>query len=118
MPIDFPNSPSASDTFSAAGKTWVYDGTTWNLRVGNAGAGSITTTELADGSVTTAKIAANAVVEADIANDAVTTNKIATVTGAKLASNAVVSHLGYTPANAATAASTGKSIAMAIVFGG
>lgn len=110
MPIDFPNSPSVSATFSAAGKTWVYDGTTWNLRTGAVGGGSITTAELADNSVTTAKIAANAVVEADILNGA--------VTGAKLASNAVVSHLGYTPANAATAATTGKSIAMAIVFGG
>jgi len=110
MPIDFPNSPSANDVYSAAGKTWVYDGSTWNLRFGAVGSGSITTTELADNSVTTAKIAANAVVEADILNGA--------VTGAKLGSGAVVAHLGYTPANAATVATTGKSIAMAIVFGG
>lgn len=47
-----------------------------------------------DGSVTTAKIADNA------------------VTNAKLASGAAAANLGFTPA------STGKAIAMAIVFSG
>lgn len=29
--IDFPNSPVANDTFSASGKKWLYNGTTWVL---------------------------------------------------------------------------------------
>ena len=27
MAIDFPNSPTTNNTFSAAGKTWIYNGT-------------------------------------------------------------------------------------------
>lgn len=30
--IDFPNSPVLNDEFSANGKTWIYNGTTWDLR--------------------------------------------------------------------------------------
>lgn len=29
--IDFPNSPSVNDTFSAAGQTWIWTGTAWDL---------------------------------------------------------------------------------------
>ena len=43
MAINFPTSPSIDDTHSASGKTWKYDGTSWNLviastSVGDAGA--------------------------------------------------------------------------------
>jgi len=33
MPIDFPNTPADGDSYSAGGKTWVYNGTsaTWVL---------------------------------------------------------------------------------------
>jgi len=30
--IDFPNAPASGDVFAAAGKTWVYNGTSWTLR--------------------------------------------------------------------------------------
>lgn len=50
------------------------------------------------------QLAENVVETADIQN--------AAVTSPKLASGAAVSNIGYTPA------STGKAIAMAIVFGG
>ena len=29
--IDFPNSPALNDTFSNAGKNWVYNGYAWTL---------------------------------------------------------------------------------------
>ena len=120
MPIDFPNSPTTNQVYSAAGKTWVYDGTTWNLRTGAVGAGSITSTELANDSVTSAKIAANTIVAGDIADYTITATKIANsaITNSQLAANVAATNLGFTPANAATAATTGKAIAMSIVFGG
>jgi len=77
MPIDFPNSPTANDIYSAAGKSWVYDGTSWNLRSITAGPGSITSTELANSSVTSAKIEDGTIVNADVAsNAAITATKI------------------------------------------
>ena len=43
MAINFPTNPNIDDTHSASGKTWKYDGTSWNLviastSVGDAGA--------------------------------------------------------------------------------
>jgi len=32
MPIDFPNSPTNGDTYSAGGKNWQYNGTAWVLQ--------------------------------------------------------------------------------------
>jgi len=105
MAIDFPNSPVASDTYSASGKTWLYNGTSWTLLN--------TTGTVADGGISSSQLASAAVTAAKLASDAVTTAKIldSNVTAAKLASGAAATNLGYTPA------STGKSIAMAIVFG-
>lgn len=31
MAIDFPNSPATNDTFSTAGKAWLYNGVSWAL---------------------------------------------------------------------------------------
>lgn len=31
MAIDFPNSPSTNDTHTVSGRTWIWDGSTWNL---------------------------------------------------------------------------------------
>ena len=112
MPLDFPNSPAANATYSDAGKTWVYNGTSWTL-ITYTGA-------LGDGVVNTAQIANTAVTSAKIANTAITGTHIAntSITHAHLAANAAVTNLGFTPADAATAATTGKAIAMSIVFGG
>ena len=35
--IDFPDSPSINQTFSAGNKTWIWDGVSWNLVVVEAG---------------------------------------------------------------------------------
>ena len=105
MALDFPNSPSVNDSFSAGGKTWVYNGTKWvllsvslNQTVAD---GTITAAKLASDSVTSAKIAAgavgttdlaaNAVTQAKLASDAVATTNIldANITTAKIASDAV-----------------------------
>ena len=40
MAIDFPNTPTLNDTFDAAGKKWLYNGTSWTLvGVSTAGPG-------------------------------------------------------------------------------
>ena len=69
MPIDFPASPSVDDTFSSAGKTWKFNGTSWALIVG--------TSTLADGSVTSAKIAPSAVTADKILDGTITQAKLA-----------------------------------------
>jgi len=71
MPIDFPNSPTNGDLYSAGGKNWQYNGSAWVLL------GVSVTVTLEDDSVTTAKIAAGAVTVAKIADNAVTSGKLA-----------------------------------------
>ena len=93
MALDFPNSPSVNDSFSAGGKTWVYNGTKWvllSVSLNQAVAdGAITAAKLASDSVTSAKIAADSVTSAKIAAGAVGTSDLAAnaVTQAKLAAN-------------------------------
>jgi len=116
MPIDFPNSPAVNDIHSAGGRTWQYNGTSWVLQsfVGVIGANQVGSTELAANAVTSAKIADGTIVAGDIADYTITATKIANtaITNSQLAANVAATNLGFTPA------STGKSIAMAIVFGG
>ena len=83
MAINFPDSPNNGDSFTSNNKTWVFDGTVWNITSG--------TNSVADGAITAAKIDTGAVTAAKIASDAVTTAKIldANITTAKIASDAV-----------------------------
>ena len=83
MAINFPDSPNNGDSFTSNNKTWVFDGTVWNITSG--------TNSVADGAITTAKIDGGAVTAVKIGSDAVTTAKIldANITTAKIASNAV-----------------------------
>jgi hypothetical protein len=69
------------------------------LPVARAAAGAIDTAALANLAVSTGKLADNAVTNPKIAANAVTNASIldATIAGAKLATGAVVAHLGYTP---------------------
>ena len=47
MAINFPNSPSSSDSHTENGLTWIYDGTTWNLQT-TVQSGATTFTGLTD----------------------------------------------------------------------
>lgn len=104
MAFTFPTSPAVNDTYTINNRTYTWTGTVWEMTSGILASGQIVTNQIANNAVTTDKIAAGAVEETDIATGA--------VTAGKLASGAVASNLGFTPA------STGKSIAMSIVFGG
>ena len=83
MALDFPNSPTNNQSFSAGGKTWIYNGTKWVLL------GVSLNQTVSDGAITESKIASNAVTSAKIAAGAVGTTDLAAnaVTQAKLASN-------------------------------
>ena len=59
MAINFPDSPANGDSFTSNNKTWVFDGTVWNITSG--------TNSVADGAITAAKLAANAVTQAKLA---------------------------------------------------
>ena len=83
MALNFPDSPTLNQVYSAGGKTWSYNGSRWVLVIATA------IIDVADGSITAAKIADGTIVAAEIANSAITTAKINNnaVTQAKLASN-------------------------------
>ena len=49
MAIDFPNSPTINNTLSAAGKTWIYNGTSWTLVGASSGTAVVSTTALDGG---------------------------------------------------------------------
>ena len=61
MAINFPDSPNNGDSFTSNNKTWVFDGTVWNITSG--------TNSVADGAITTAKIASNAVHQTKLASN-------------------------------------------------
>jgi hypothetical protein len=85
MALNFPDSPTLNQVYSAGGKTWSYNGSRWVLVIATA------IIDVADGSITAAKIADGTIVAAEIANSAITTAKIldANVTAAKIAADAV-----------------------------
>jgi hypothetical protein len=134
MAINFPDSPATNDVFTSGGRSWTWTGATWQAFVQAMSNGSITNDLIANTTITSAKIAnatitatqianttitaaqiANATVTAaQIANATITATQVAnaTITNTQLAANVAATNLGFTPA------STGKSIAMSIVFGG
>jgi len=83
MAINFPDSPANNDSFTSNNKTWVFDGTVWNITSG--------TNSVADGAITTAKLASDAVTTAKITDANITAAKIASsaVTEAKIGDGAV-----------------------------
>jgi hypothetical protein len=69
MAIDFPNSPATNDTFTSAGKTWLYNGTSWGLL-------TLTQNVIPSNSVTSASIVDATIVNGDIANTTITNAKL------------------------------------------
>ena len=61
MAINFPDSPNNGDSFTSNNKTWVFDGTVWNITSG--------TNSVADGAITAAKLASNAVHQTKLASN-------------------------------------------------
>ncbi len=61
MAINFPDSPNNGDAFTSNNKTWVFDGTVWNITSG--------TNSVADGAITAAKLASNAVHQTKLASN-------------------------------------------------
>lgn len=78
-------------------------------------ANSVTTTKIADGAITAAKIADGTVVAAEIADGAITGPKIGLTA---INANNIVDGTITNTKLATPGATTGKAIAMAIVFGG
>jgi hypothetical protein len=69
MAIDFPDSPANNDTFTSGGKTWLYNGTSWNLL-------TLTQNVIPANSVTSASIVDATIVNGDIANTTITNAKL------------------------------------------
>ncbi len=61
--IDFPNSPATNDTFTSAGRTWLYNGTAWTLL-------TLTQNVIPANSVTSSSIVNDSIVNADINSSA------------------------------------------------
>ena len=113
MALNFPDSPTLNQVYSAGGKTWSYNGSRWVLVIATAiidvadgsitaakiADGTIVATEIADSAITTAKIAAGAVTAAKI-NNAVTLNDIPDVTITSVASGQVIQWNGAAWVNA------------------
>lgn len=121
MAIDYPDSPTSGQTFTAAGRTWAYNGSRWT--VVSTGVtiqipdNSVTSSKIVDGTIVAGDIAANAITTAAIAANAVVTASIAdgAVTAVKLANTAVTAG-SYTATNITvdaqgriTSASSGQS---------
>jgi hypothetical protein len=65
MAIDFPNSPANNDTFTSGGKTWLYNGTSWNLLTLTQNvipANSVTSSSIVDGTIVNADVNASAAI--------------------------------------------------------
>lgn len=82
----------AKDADGGAAASAQASGTPVKVVTGDIGAGTITSTEIADNSITTPKLVANAVTAAKIAADTITATEIAAgaITASELAANSVV----------------------------
>ena len=66
MAIDFPNSPTTNDSFTAGGKKSIFNGTSWTLITANAytiPTGEVTTAMILDGTILNVDINASAAID-------------------------------------------------------
>lgn len=81
MAINFPASPSTSDEYTFNGRTWVYDGSAWNLkRTGNVEVGNLTVSTATSTDTLTASGNITASANINVSENAVITGN-ATVSG-------------------------------------
>lgn len=94
MAIDFPNSPATNDTFTSGAKTWLYNGTSWNLLTLTQNvvlANSITSSAIVDGTIVNADINASAAIDkTKISGTAITAGDTGTVTSAMIVDGTIV----------------------------
>ena len=126
MPLNFPDSPSLNESYTFNNKTWTYNGNAWALAYS-----SLTTSFVSEGSnlyFTNARATA-AVTDTTLSNSTISGNVNAS--SALFTANVALGNIRLRPGGAVTFAdgtrqntaattglTTGKSIAMAIIFGG
>jgi len=108
--ITFPSSPTTNQTYTVGSKTWIWNGYAWDLQLSSAVFSTANGT-IAWNTANAAFIQANT--PNYVANSAsIYANGAFTVAN----SSFIQANAAFTTAN--SAASTGKAIAMSIVFGG
>jgi len=115
MPLNFPDSPSLNQSYTFNNKTWTYNGNAWALAYG-----SLTTSLVTEGSnLYFTNVRAMAAITGNTLSN-ITVSGNVTVGNIRLSTNGVVTFPDGTRQNTAAVpgVTTGKSIAMAIVFGG
>lgn len=116
MAIDFPNEPDVNDEFTVDGKIWIYDGVKWSLSIGTTiglDLGELSDVAITD--VSNGQILSYADSSwVNVASAGIATGGSSGQVLAKIDSENYNTEW-ITPV---VYASTGKAIAMAIVFGG
>lgn len=102
MPLDFPTNPTLNDTYSFGSRTWTWNGSAWQLNTTSAGAingipvGNVTP---ATGAFTTVTASGN-------------------ITGGNILTDNYYYANGDPFSGGGGGASTSKTIALAMIFGG
>jgi hypothetical protein len=108
--IDFPNSPATNDSFTSAGRTWLYNGTAWTLL-------TLTQTVIPSNSVTSSSIVNDSIVNADInSSAAIAYSKLAlnnSVVNADINSSAAIAYSKLSLSNTVVDADINSSAAIA-----
>lgn len=126
--INFPNSPTLNQTFTVGNKTWAWDGTVWNSVASAVSSNNfVTRNYVGDGSTTNFTVSQGSTVNTVI----VTENGVVqqpttdyTISGTTLtfttatANGVAIQIRELAGSTSVVGTTTGKAIAMSIVFGG